>query len=287
MLSRPPPRLAASTSLLTRGPQVPRADQDVPDLVVGDHRRETVAAEQEDVAVAGGEGHRVDVHARLRPQGAGDDRALRVLLSLLLGEPPLAAQLLDQRVVLGQALELAVAEQIGAAVADVAERDLVVAQHRRRQRGPHAGSGGVLLGELVDLAVRLLGDLLQLPLRGGVVVARAALEGAGGDPGGDLAGLRAAHAVGHGEQRRPGEVGVLVGVPLAPGVGLVCLLGDVQHQDTSKRNSVSPIRITSPGVSSASPCSSRELRSVPLVEFMSSTKYAPERLKTRAWIPEA
>src|SRR4051812_42943409 len=113
------------------------------------------------------------------------------------------------------------------------------------------------------------------------------LEGAGGDPRRDLARLRASHPVGDREQRRLGVVGVLVGLPLAPGVGLVCLLGDDQHQDTSKRNSVSPIRIMSPGVSSASPCRSRELRSVPLVELMSSTKYAPERLKTRAWIPEA
>src|ERR671924_317891 len=92
--------------------------------------------------------------------------------------------------------------------------------------------------------------------------------------------LRPAHPVGHGEERRPGEVRILVGLPLPPGIGLVCLFRDFQHQDTSKRNSVSPIRITSPGSSPASPCSSRELRSVPFVEFMSSTKYAPERLNT-------
>ncbi len=287
MLSRPPCAVRGVDQLVDRGPQVPRVDQDFPDLVVGDHRREAVAAEQEDVAITSGEGHRVDVHARLRPQGASDDRALRVLLGLLLGESPLAAELLDERVVLGQALELAVAEQVGPAVADVAERNLVVVQHRRRQRRAHSGAGGVLLGELMDLAIRLLGDLLELALRGCLVVARAALEGAGGDSGGHLSGLGSAHAVGHGEQRRLGVVGVLVGVPLAPGIGLVCLLGDDQHQDTSKRSSVSPIRITSPGVSSASPCSSRELRSVPLVESMSSAKYAPERLNTRAWIPEA
>ena len=79
------------------------------------------------------------------PERAGDDRALRVLLGLLLGEPALAAELLDQRVVLGQPLELAVAEEVGAAVADVAERDLVVADHRRGQRRAHPRARGVLL----------------------------------------------------------------------------------------------------------------------------------------------
>ena len=196
-----------------------------------------------------------------------------MLLGLLVGEPALAAQLLDQGVVLGQPLQLAVAEDVGAAVADVAERDLVVPEQRRGQGGPHPGAGGVLLGELVDLAVRLLGDLLELALGGASGRSISALEGAGRDPRGDLAGLRAAHPVGDGEQRRAGEVGVLVRVALPAGVGLVRLLGDcVSIRTTSKRNSVSPIRITSPGVSSASPWSSRELSRVPLVEFMSSTK---------------
>ena len=46
---------------------------------------------------------------------------------------------------------------------------------------------------------------------------------------GDLAGLRAAHAVGDDEQRRAGEQRVLVGAPLAPGVGAGVLLGHAQH----------------------------------------------------------
>ena len=140
----------------------------------------------------------------------------------------------------------------------------------------------------MDLAVRRLCELLELALgRPLSTHLSALLECARGDSGSHLAGLRPTHAVGDGEERRAGEVGVLVRVALAAGVGLVSFFGDDQHQETSKRNSVSPIRITSPGVSSASPCSSRELRSVPLVEFMSSAKYAPERLNTRAWIPEA
>ena len=42
----------------------------------------------------------------------------------------------------------------------------------------------------------------------------------------DLTGLRAAHAVGDGEQRRLVVVVVLVGVPLAPNVGLRCVVSD-------------------------------------------------------------
>ena len=43
---------------------------------------------------------------------------------------PGAHHLVDERVVVGQALELAVAQPVGAAVADVRDRDLAVA-HRR------------------------------------------------------------------------------------------------------------------------------------------------------------
>src|SRR5262249_53344661 len=117
---------------------------------------------------------------------------------------------------------------------------------------------------------------------GGLLADRALLEGARRDPRGPLSSLCPAPPVGPGEDRSACEVGVLVGVALAPGVRLVFLLGPPQHHRTSKRNSVSPMRMLSPGLSSASPCSSRELSSVPLVEFMSSTKYPPPRLNTRA-----
>ena len=47
--------------------------------------------------------------------------------------------------------------------------------------------------------------------------------------GGDLAGLRAAHAVGDHEQRRADEVVVLVALALAAEVGGVELFGDAEH----------------------------------------------------------
>ena len=45
------------------------------------------------------------------------------------------------------------------------------------------------------------------------------LEGLDRDPRGDLAGLGPAHPVGHHEQGSAGEQRVLVGAPLAAGVG--------------------------------------------------------------------
>ena len=47
-------------------------------------------------------------------------------------ELALAAQLLDERVVARQLAQLAVAEQVGAAVADVDDADLVVVDEQRR-----------------------------------------------------------------------------------------------------------------------------------------------------------
>ena len=63
-----------------------------------------------------------------------------MLLGLLLREPSLATKLLHQRVILGEALELALAQNVRAAVADVPERDLIATDHRGGQGGPHAGT---------------------------------------------------------------------------------------------------------------------------------------------------
>ena len=53
-----------------------------------------------------------------------------MLLRLLARQPALPAQLLDQRVVARELAQLAVAQQVGAAVADVHDRDLVVGDQR-------------------------------------------------------------------------------------------------------------------------------------------------------------
>ena len=110
--------------------------EDLRTRLLGDHRGEAVAAEQQDVPGAHRIGPRVDLDLGLGAQRARDDRPLRMLGRLGLGQLSLADQLVDQRVVLGEALQLAVAEQVGAAVADVGDGQL----GRRRDRRPSASS---------------------------------------------------------------------------------------------------------------------------------------------------
>ena len=136
-------------------------------MLVVEHRRQPVRADQEDVAGQGGDRLQVDLDLRFGPERAGDDRALRVVLGLRLGQLPLAPHLLDQRVVAGQPFELAVAKAVGAAVADVADRHLLGlgVDDRRGRRRPHPGQGGVALCLGVDRPVGGLDRLLENPLR--------------------------------------------------------------------------------------------------------------------------
>ena len=126
-------------------------------------------------------------------------------------------------------VELAVAEEVGARVADVGERDLVLADERRGHRRAHAGAALVADRQLVDALVRRLDELGEALLHRAAVLGHAAAERLDRDPRRDLARLRAAHAVGDREQRRARVHGVLVRPALAAGVGGVELLDDAQH----------------------------------------------------------
>ena len=82
----------------------------------------------------------VDLHVRLGPERAGDHGALRVRLGLLLGQLAEPDEVADQRVVVGQALELAVADEVAARVADVRDRHRVLADVGGGDRRAHAGA---------------------------------------------------------------------------------------------------------------------------------------------------
>ena len=153
-----------------------------------------------------------------------------MVLRLGVGELPLAAHFLDQRVVAGEPLEPAAAQPVGAAVADVPDRHLFAlgVDDRRRDRRPHPLAGGVVAGELVDLAVRGFDRLAQERLGG--AGGQVAVEGLGRGLRGDLPRLGAAHPVGDDEDRRPHEERVLVGAALAAGVGAERLVDDPQHR---------------------------------------------------------
>ena len=98
--------------------------------VVGAHRAaEAVAAEQQHVARQEVLGELVDARLRLGAQGAAQDAAVRMDGRLFLGQAAVAHHLADERVVVADLPQLAVAQQVGAAVADVGEA---------RQRRPRA-----------------------------------------------------------------------------------------------------------------------------------------------------
>ena len=224
----PAGRVGGIDERLAGGAQVGGIDERALDLLVGDHRRQPVRAEQEHVAVAGVGRHVVDLDRRLGAQRAGDDRALRVLLGLFGGQLAAAHHLAHERVVVGELLELCVAEQVGARVADVPERHGVLVDVGRRERRPHAGALLVLGRLAVDEAVGLLGQRRQ-PLLGRAAVGQPAAQAVDDGARGNLARLRTAHPVRHGEHRRVREERVLVGAPRAPGVRVREEVGDAEH----------------------------------------------------------
>ena len=158
-LSSPPWSFAAVISACVACAQVVAVPQhELGDALGVDHRRQAVGAEQEDVARLRRDRERVDVDVRVGAERARDHGALRVHLGLGRGELAAPHELGDERVVVGELLEPAVAEAVGARVADVADRDraVLLAEERDRHRRAHARGRGVVERALVDAAVRLL-----------------------------------------------------------------------------------------------------------------------------------
>ena len=142
--------VGSSDERIGGGVEVVGAAQDRAHLVVRDHRGEPVRAEQEEVARAAGDGIGVHLHVGLGAQRPGDDRALRMVLGRLRRDLPAALELGHQRVVARELLELAVAEAVGAAVAHVAEADLVAVHLGGGQRRAHAAPRLVGHRQVVD-----------------------------------------------------------------------------------------------------------------------------------------
>ena len=74
----------------------------------------------------------IDLHPRIGAQRLEDDVAALALLRLLLGQLAGVDQPLHQRLVLGELDGLAVPDEVGAAVADLGEVELVAVACRRR-----------------------------------------------------------------------------------------------------------------------------------------------------------
>ena len=114
----------------------------------------------------------------------------------------------------------------------------------------------------------------------------ASVTVAGGERGGDLAGLRAAHAVGDRERaaaRRRSSP--RCGAASGPTFDSARRRGQILIARTSGRSRRS--RTTSPGTSRRSPVRRMPFTKVPLVEPMSSTYTPSRRGSKRAWCAEA
>ena len=220
MLSMPPFRFAAATSSLGgRVGILPCGEDQLGDLGVADDVGEPVGADQIEVARRGLDRERLDLDARLRSDCARDHRAVRMLLRLLGRELPGADELAHERVVGGQLLEHVVPQQVGAGVADMADRDRprrLVDEQRSHDR-PHARGGGILERVPVDAVVRLAKESGERLLAEGV--RGTLLERGRGETGRDLARLGAADTVRDREERRVADERVFVLRPAPAGVG--------------------------------------------------------------------
>ena len=130
-------------------------------------------------------------------------------------------ELVDERLIAGQLNQTAVAQHVGARVADLSEKEVVVHERGRGHRRAHPASRAIELGLLKDAEAGRLDAVDEAPRQ---LVARQRLrvverfghslvENVDGELAGDLAGRGTAHPVAHGEERtvfahHPGAVGL-------------------------------------------------------------------------------
>ena len=126
------------------------------EILVGNHARQAVGAKQEPVARTDGNFDEIDRDVGRAAERARHDVLERVALRLVLAEDAGVDLLLDPGMVVGQAPQLSVPEQIGAAVADVDERRAIGVEEGRHDRRAHAFQLGPVLDGTHDLLVRFL-----------------------------------------------------------------------------------------------------------------------------------
>ena len=196
--------------------------------------REAVGAQE--VAVAGARlAHRqvgLDVLAVQGPQQQG---ALRMAVGLLGGDPAVVDQRLDERVVVRDLRELAVADQVGTGVTDVAQGQASAREEDRGERRPHALELWRLPDHLAQVLAALEDGLAQRlqHVAGGCVVVQV-LQGGDDHLAGDVAGRVATHAVGDGQQPGPGVDRVLVVAADQPAIGPGRVAEDQAHASSSQ-----------------------------------------------------
>ena len=113
-----------------------------------------VRAQEQPVAGARGDGrHGGRPALRVAVEGLEDERALRMRARLGGGDGAAVDEALDEAVVAGEAPEGAVAEEVGARVADVRDEVAVVVERDRGQGRAHPGHPGAAAGDEPDRRV--------------------------------------------------------------------------------------------------------------------------------------
>ena len=189
--------------------QVALARDDLRDLFPLHRAGEPVGAEHEDVAPADFLVGEIDLHARVGPERLEDDVPALALRRFLFRQLTRLDQALHQGLILGQLDDLALADEVGAAVTHLGEEKPVAQHAHGGRRRSHAAELGVRRGVRVDLAVRRFHGLAQPvrePLRGQLALApprvqQVLVDRIGRHLARHLARRRTAHAVGDHEQR--------------------------------------------------------------------------------------
>src|ERR1700682_3868855 len=140
-----------------------RLEKGVADLIVVDQVREAVGAEQKLVTRARLHPHHVDEHVLLEAHRAGDDVLEAAVARFFLAEKAGADLLVHERVIVGELVDVALAHQVGAAVADMADEGLTILDQERDAGRGHATHLGIGAAGAED---RRTGGLAGLAQRG-------------------------------------------------------------------------------------------------------------------------
>ena len=214
--------------------------QRLQDGVLADRIGQAVRAEQ--IAIAGpGFAHDqggLDLVTGQRPH---DQRTLRVTVCFLGGDSAFVDQGLDEGVVLGDLVELTVAQQIATRVADMDQSKSVAREQDCGERSAHAVEFGLHLDVCRDRRITFVHSGVELAqqVAAGLVVIEVGQRG-DHQLRGDLAGGVTAHAVGQGQQPRTRVDRVLVVGAHQPAVAA----GGVAQNQRHGRSSIAvlPIR---------------------------------------------
>ena len=214
--------------------------QDLSDLAGLKHATTPIGRKQQPVANLKVDEEGVRLGAPIAIESTQDQIAIGMDPCLLLGDPAVIDQALHERMVAGQLTQLPITQQIGPTVTDVRDRQLLADHQPDRDRRTGAVEGWVLLDQIGQLGVGFVEHAGQHQER--IAVGLRLIEATHlRDRGraGDVAARCTTHAVGHGQQVRPGIAGVLVVASYATNIGEG---GEKElHLRSSKK--VLPIRI--------------------------------------------